>query len=72
MTTQRPAPAATYRLQLGPAFTFADAVEAVDAIAALGVSHLYLSPVAEAVTGSTHGYDVVRPDQVRAEIGGPD
>ncbi|MGH1505449.1 MAG: malto-oligosyltrehalose synthase [Acidimicrobiales bacterium] len=72
MTTSRLDPAATYRLQLGPACTFADAARAVDDIAALGVSHLYLSPVAEAVTGSTHGYDVVRPDQVRAALGGAD
>jgi len=34
------------------------------------VSHLYLSPVAEAVTGSRHGYDVVDPAEVREELGG--
>lgn len=63
---------ATYRLQLSPAFGFAEAAEVVPDLARLGVSHLYLSPVAEAVTGSTHGYDVVDPALVRAELGGRD
>ena len=39
-------------------------------LADLGVSHLYLSPVAEAVAGSQHGYDVTDPARVRAELGG--
>lgn len=39
-------------------------------LAALGVSHLHLSPVLEAVPGSTHGYDVVDHSRVRAELGG--
>lgn len=61
---------ATYRLQLGPGFTFADASAAVPYLAALGVSHVYLSPIAEAVPASPHGYDVVDPTRVRAELGG--
>jgi (1->4)-alpha-D-glucan 1-alpha-D-glucosylmutase len=36
----------------------------------LGVSHLYLSPVMKARTGSEHGYDVVDPTRVSAELGG--
>ncbi|MDX2700653.1 hypothetical protein [Streptomyces ipomoeae] len=52
-------PAATYRLQLQPSFPFAAASAAVPYIAGLGVSHLHLSPVLEAVPGSGHGYDVV-------------
>ncbi|MFI6645029.1 malto-oligosyltrehalose synthase [Streptomyces sp. NPDC050504] len=63
-------PTATYRLQLQPDFPFAAAAEAVPRLAALGVSHLHLSPVLEAVPGSTHGYDVVDPTRVRAELGG--
>ena len=39
---------------------------------ALGISHVYLSPVTEAVPGSTHGYDVVDHAQVRDELGGVD
>ena len=65
-----PVPTATYRLQLQPAFPFAAAEAAVPRLAALGVSHLHLSPVLEAVPGSTHGYDVVDHTRVRAELGG--
>ncbi|MBV9023645.1 MAG: malto-oligosyltrehalose synthase [Streptomycetaceae bacterium] len=68
MTTT--APTATYRLQLQPDFPFAAAAEVVPYLAALGVSHLHLSPVLEAVPGSAHGYDVVDHTRVRAELGG--
>ncbi|MFJ7899805.1 malto-oligosyltrehalose synthase [Streptomyces sp. NPDC096198] len=73
MTPERPAPpvpTATYRLQLQPEFPFGAAEAAVPYLAALGVSHLHLSPVLEAVPGSTHGYDVVDPARVREELGG--
>ncbi len=63
-------PTATYRLQLQPGFPFAAAERAVPYLASLGVSHLHLSPVLEAVPGSTHGYDVTGHDRVRAELGG--
>ncbi|MEV6165870.1 malto-oligosyltrehalose synthase [Streptomyces sp. NPDC052052] len=63
-------PTATYRLQLQPDFPFSAAAHAVPYLAALGVSHLHLSPVLEAVPGSRHGYDVVDPGRVRAELGG--
>ncbi|HZP43102.1 MAG TPA: malto-oligosyltrehalose synthase [Candidatus Binatia bacterium] len=63
-------PRATYRLQLRPGFGFDEAAALVDYLAALGVSHLYCSPVLEAAAGSTHGYDVVDPRRLRAELGG--
>ena len=63
-------PTSTYRLQLQPSFPFAAAGAAVPHLAALGVSHLHLSPVLEAVPGSTHGYDVVDHTRVREELGG--
>ncbi|MFG2760191.1 malto-oligosyltrehalose synthase [Streptomyces wuyuanensis] len=63
-------PTATYRLQLQPDFPFRAAEEAVPYLAGLGVSHLHLSPVLEAVPGSLHGYDVVEHDRVREELGG--
>ncbi|RDK10379.1 malto-oligosyltrehalose synthase [Cupriavidus lacunae] len=63
-------PRATARLQLHPGFTFADAAGVVGYYAALGVSHLYLSPVCCARPGSTHGYDVTDFTRVRAELGG--
>jgi (1->4)-alpha-D-glucan 1-alpha-D-glucosylmutase len=61
---------ATYRLQLGPELTFADARRLVPYLRALGVSHLYLSPSLQARSGSTHGYDVVDPTSVSRELGG--
>ncbi|MFI8190017.1 malto-oligosyltrehalose synthase [Streptomyces sp. NPDC085946] len=73
MTPERPdptVPTATYRLQLQPEFPFAAAAAAVPYLASLGVSHLHLSPVLEAVPGSLHGYDVVDHARVRAELGG--
>ncbi|MGW2743083.1 malto-oligosyltrehalose synthase [Streptomyces sp. NPDC001450] len=73
MTSARPGPevpTATYRLQLQPAFPFAAAAAAVPYLASLGVSHLHLSPVLEAVPGSAHGYDVVDHARVREELGG--
>ncbi|HSX95807.1 MAG TPA: alpha-amylase family glycosyl hydrolase, partial [Streptomyces sp.] len=63
-------PAATYRVQLQPGFPFAAASAAVPYVASLGVSHLHLSPVLEAVPGSAHGYDVVDHGRVREELGG--
>ncbi|MFI9804414.1 malto-oligosyltrehalose synthase [Streptomyces sp. NPDC052301] len=73
MTSARPGPGvptATYRLQLQPAFPFTAAAAAVPHLASLGVSHLHLSPVLEAVPGSLHGYDVVDHARVREELGG--
>ncbi|WNM30991.1 malto-oligosyltrehalose synthase [Streptomyces sp. Li-HN-5-11] len=75
MRSERPAsvvPTATYRLQLQPEFPFAAAAAAVPYLASLGVSHLHLSPVLEAVPGSGHGYDVVDHARVRDELGGED
>ena len=63
---------ASYRLQLTPEFGFDRVVELLGTIARLGVSHLYLSPIAEAVAGSSHGYDVVDHRVVRTEFGGDD
>ncbi|RKN38318.1 malto-oligosyltrehalose synthase [Streptomyces hoynatensis] len=66
----RGAPTATYRLQLQPGFPLAAAEETVPYAAALGVSHLHLSPVLESVPGSGHGYDVTDHARVREELGG--
>ncbi len=66
-------PLSTYRLQMrGDAFTFADAENLLDYLDALGVSHLYLSPILTAAKGSTHGYDVTDTTTVSAELGGAD
>ena len=61
---------ATYRLQLGPDLTFAEAAALVPYLRDLGISHLYLSPILQARRGSTHGYDVVDPRRVSDALGG--
>jgi (1->4)-alpha-D-glucan 1-alpha-D-glucosylmutase len=61
---------ATYRLQLGPGFGFAQARELVPYLRDLGVSHLYLPPSFQARAGSEHGYDVVDPGRFSEELGG--
>lgn len=66
----RPLPTATYRIQLTPEQGFAAAAEQADYLAALGVSHAYLSPLLQAAPGSTHGYDVVDHDRVNEDLGG--
>ena len=66
---QGEAPRATYRLQLNRQFTFADATALVPYLAALGVSHVYLSPYFKARPGSLHGYDIVDHNALNPEIG---
>lgn len=61
---------ATYRLQMHAGFTFSDAEARVPYLASLGVSHLYLSPVLQAVPGSQHGYDVLDHTRISGELGG--
>ena len=63
-------PRATYRVQLHKGFGFEAAAAEVEYLDRLGVSHLYSSPVLQAVPGSTHGYDVVDHGMVNAELGG--
>jgi (1->4)-alpha-D-glucan 1-alpha-D-glucosylmutase len=63
-------PRATYRLQLNKDFTFADATAIIPYLAALGVSHVYASPILTARAGSLHGYDLVDPCRINPELGG--
>ncbi len=65
-------PTASYRLQLTPSNGFDAARRHLDRLHGLGISHVYLSPVTEALPGSTHGYDVVDHTRVRDELGGLD
>ena len=68
--TSMSAPRATMRLQFHRGFTFADAEALVPYFAALGISHLYASPIMTARPGSTHGYDSIDPTRVNPELGG--
>ncbi len=62
-------PNSTYRLQLNRDFTFLCAIDLVDHLHQLGISHLYLSPIFQSRPGSMHGYDVVRHNAINPEIG---
>ena len=62
-------PRATYRVQLHRDFGFADAAALVPYWAALGISHLYCSPILGARPGSQHGYDVVDHGRLNPELG---
>ena len=64
------APTATYRVQLREGVDFDNLARHVDYIAGLGMSHLYLSPIFTASSGSTHGYDVINPNQIDPALGG--
>jgi (1->4)-alpha-D-glucan 1-alpha-D-glucosylmutase len=63
-------PVSTYRLQLTSRFGFAAAAAIADYLAALGVTHVYLSPILQAAPGSAHGYDVVDHSRISADLGG--
>ncbi|MGA8270192.1 MAG: malto-oligosyltrehalose synthase [Candidatus Sulfotelmatobacter sp.] len=65
-------PRATYRLQLNRDFTFAQATAVVPYLAALGISHCYISPFLKARPGSMHGYDIVDHNSLNPEIGSPE
>ncbi|MDX6481309.1 MAG: (1-_4)-alpha-D-glucan 1-alpha-D-glucosylmutase [Gaiellaceae bacterium] len=61
----------TFRIQLHRALGFQAVREVVlPYVRELGVSHLYLSPVMQARSGSEHGYDVVDPTRISPELGG--
>jgi (1->4)-alpha-D-glucan 1-alpha-D-glucosylmutase len=62
-------PRATYRLQLTAKFTFADAAGVASYLAGLGISHVYLSPILAARSGSPHGYDVVDHHRLAPDLG---
>ncbi len=68
----RRGPVSTYRLQLQPGNGFADAAAIAGYLAALGVTHVYLSPILQAAPGSRHGYDVVDHSRISADLGGED
>jgi (1->4)-alpha-D-glucan 1-alpha-D-glucosylmutase len=65
-------PGATYRLQLTRDFTFDDVSRVVPYLAALGITHLYLSPYFAARPGTQHGYDITDHNALNPELGGRD
>ncbi len=63
-------PTSTYRVQLTADRGFPALGERAEYLSALGVGHVYLSPILQATPGSTHGYDVVDHGHVNYELGG--
>jgi len=66
----RPVPVSTYRLQIHSGFTYRDAARQVPYLAALGVTHAYLSPILQSAPGSAHGYDVLDHTRINRDAGG--
>ncbi len=65
-------PRSTYRLQVSGDFPLDEVAALADYVRALGADWFYLSPLLQAVRGSSHGYDVVDHGRVDEERGGPD
>ena len=63
-------PTATYRFQFTPEFGFDQARDLVPYLSRLGISEVYASPLFQASSSSTHGYDVNDPNQFSAALGG--
>jgi (1->4)-alpha-D-glucan 1-alpha-D-glucosylmutase len=61
----------TYRLQLN-GLGFSGARRLVGYLSDLGIEAMYLSPILEAVPGSTHGYDVINPTRLDSALGSPE
>jgi len=62
-------PLSTYRLQFHSGFRFEDAQRLAGYLHALGISHIYSSPIEKARPGSMHGYDITDHNQLNPEIG---
>lgn len=68
MTSSRRPLGSTYRIQLN-GFGLRNADELVAYLHDLGIETLYLSPIATATRGSTHGYDVTDPTKLDPSLG---
>ena len=62
-------PSSTYRIQLNQHFRFEDTLNILDYLYDLGINDVYLSPVLASRKGSNHGYDVIDPTRIDADLG---
>ncbi|RDV14973.1 malto-oligosyltrehalose synthase [Pontibacter diazotrophicus] len=62
-------PAATYRLQISPKFTFKQVREIIPYLHELGISTVYSAPFFCSRPGSEHGYDVTAPYDINPDVG---
>src|SRR5574337_2139215 len=65
----RRVPVAAYRLQFQPIFTFDDAKHLVADLHGLGISDCYASPILQAASSTSHGYDISHHNLVNPELG---
>ncbi|MGB4780518.1 malto-oligosyltrehalose synthase [Candidatus Methylomirabilis sp.] len=65
----RRVPVATYRLQFQPVFTFDDAKHLVPYLHELGISDCYVSPILQAASSNSHGYDISHHNLLNPELG---
>ncbi len=63
-------PVATYRLQFQPVFTFDDAKHLVPYLHELGISDCYVSPILQAASSNSYGYDTSDHNLLNPELGG--
>jgi (1->4)-alpha-D-glucan 1-alpha-D-glucosylmutase len=63
-------PLSTYRIQFTREFSFERAREIIPYLADLGITELYASPIFQASSSSTHGYDVNDYNTVSSALGG--
>ena len=63
-------PQATYRLQFNSEFAFKDAQSLVPYLRRLGISEIYASPIFQASSSSSHGYDVNDYGSISRALGG--
>ena len=63
-------PKLAYRFQLNNNFTFYDVISTIPYLVDLGVTHIYVSPILKARSGSSHCYDIVDFRYVNDELGG--
>jgi len=62
-------PRATYRFQFNEHFRLSQATALIPYLSALGISHVYASPLFQAAAHSNHGYDVCDFSRLNPEIG---
>ena len=62
-------PRATYRFQFNEHFRLTQATALIPYLSAIGISHVYASPLFQAAAHSNHGYDVCDFSRLNPEIG---
>src|SRR5690242_12125706 len=62
-------PLSTYRLQFGRGFGFREARELLPYLERLGITDVYASPIFQANSDTSSGYDIVDPTRLSPALG---